>query len=137
MLRVLHHVCIETDCYEKSLTFYKDILGFSVIRETAGFHGRKYNTWLKNIDILIELQTPKKHRCGFFPFSLSRKSGIDHICFLVDDICKEVARIKSAGHRLFKEKDSGSVYQVDGFSLCKVIAPEGTVIELREQDICF
>lgn len=137
MLRVLHHVCLETNCYEKSLRFYLDVLGFSVIRESADFRGRRYNTWLKNVDILIELQTPKRY--GRLPtFNFVRGSlGINHICFLVDDIVKEVSRISSLGYTAFKKKDDSFIYQVDGVSLCKVVAPEGTVIELREQDICF
>jgi glyoxylase I family protein len=137
MLRVLHHVCIETDSYEKSLDFYRDVLGFSVVKETRDFHGRKYNTWLKNVDILVELQTPKKKPHALSLFLCPKRNGIDHICFLVDDIGKEVDRIVAAGHREFKEKDSSPIYRVEGVSLCKIVAPEGTVIELREQDICF
>lgn len=142
MLRTLHHVCVETNCYERSLSFYRDVLGFAVICETGDFggnRGRRYNTWLKNVDIMIELETPKR---GLFrlPFRLPlcrKPSGIDHICFMVDDIEREVSRIRAAGHADFKEKDGSAIYLVSGVPLCKVIAPEGTVIELREQDICF
>lgn len=142
MLRFCHHVCIETAFYGKSLDFYRDVLGFSVVHTTSDFHGREFNTWLRNGDILIELQTPKKRRT----FPLVRRfantfgalrGGIDHICFLVDDIEAETARILRAGHVSFKEKDGGIVYRVSGVALCKVVAPEGTVIELREQDVCF
>lgn len=142
MLRFCHHVCIETSTYEKSLGFYRDVLGFGVVHTTPDFHGRAFNTWLRNGDILIELQTPKKPRA--FPlvrriaFSLRAASGgIDHICFLVDDIEAETERILKAGHDAFKRKDGGIVYRVSGVALCKVVAPEGTVIELREQDVCF
>lgn len=140
MLRTLHHVCVETNCYERSLAFYRDVLGFAVIRETGNFggsRGRKFNTWLKNVDIMIELETPKRGKARF-PFPLGCKTGgIDHICFLVDDIEREIARIRAAGHTEFKEKDGSPIYSVSGVPLCKVVAPEGTVIELREQDICF
>jgi Lactoylglutathione lyase and related lyases len=139
MLRVLHHVCIETDCYEKSLRFYRDVLGFAVVDETRDFHGREYNTWLKNVDIMIELQTPKKKSGPRFLLRFLAQSpfGINHICFLVDDIEKEVARIEGHGGSSFKKKDGSSIYRVSGVPLCKIVAPEGTVIELREQDICF
>jgi glyoxylase I family protein len=139
MIRVLHHVCIETDTYDKSLCFYRDVLGFTVVRETGNFHGREYNTWLKNVDIMIELETPKK-KAGpgkFLRFFAPAPLGINHICFLVDDIQKEVERIKGHGCASFKKKDGNAIYLVSGVPLCKVVAPEGTVIELREQDICF
>ena len=139
MLRVLHHVCIETDCYEKSLRFYRDVLGFAVVNETGNFNGRAFNTWLKNVDIMIELQTPKK-KSGprfLFRFLAPTPFGINHICFLVDDIEKEVARIEGHGGSSFKKKDGNAIYRVSGVPLCKIVAPEGTVIELREQDICF
>lgn len=140
MLRFCHHVCIETASYERSLGFYRDVLGFGVVRETRGFHGRDFNTWLRNGDILIELQTPKKTFPLFLRFPVLRgpgTGGIDHICFLVDDIEAETSRILEAGHSSFKRKDGGIIYRVSGVALCKVVAPEGTVIELREQDICF
>jgi glyoxylase I family protein len=137
MLRVLHHVCIATDRYPDSVRFYRDVLGFSIVKETRNFHGREYNTWLKNVDILIELQTPKRGSGWWGLHRGSRRGGIDHICFLVDDITREVDRILAAGHTAFKEKDDAIIYCVEGVSLCKIVAPEGTVIELREQDICF
>lgn len=86
---------------------------------------------------MIELQTPKKGNGKFAFPGFGKMKGIDHICFLVDDIEKEVGRINLAGHKSFKKKDGGIIYRVSGIPLCKVVAPEGTVIELREQDICF
>lgn len=137
MLRVLHHVCIESGRYSDSLRFYRDVLGFSVVKETRDFRGRAFNTWLRNVDILIELQTPKGRIRWIPAFRGLRRGGIDHICFLVDDIEREVERISSTGHTSFKRKDGSCIYTVGGVSLCKIVAPEGTVIELREQDICF
>lgn len=58
--RSIHHVCIQTQSYEESLRFYTEIMGFEIVSETAGFHGRAYNTWIKLEDFMVELQTPKK-----------------------------------------------------------------------------
>ena len=44
--RVMHHVCIQTEKYEESLRFYRDILEFNVVKETKGFHGRDVTTIL-------------------------------------------------------------------------------------------
>jgi glyoxylase I family protein len=40
----IHHICIQTNCYQESKMFYTDILGFKLIQETKDFHGREYNT---------------------------------------------------------------------------------------------
>ncbi len=137
MLRVLHHVCIETGNYEGSLRFYRDVLGFSPVRETGGRRGRRFNTWLRNVDIMIELETPKRSRSLFSRLPWFGVGGVNHLCFLVDDISREVERIVAAGYNRFKKKDGGRIYEIGGVRQCKVVAPEGTVIELREQDICF
>ncbi len=35
------------------------MLGFKILHETKGFHGRANNTWLQLNDCIIELQTQK------------------------------------------------------------------------------
>ena len=117
--RVMHHVCIQTEKYEESLRFYRDILEFNVVKETKGFHGRDYNTWLKLDDFMIELQTPKKGDTLNKWSSLNE--GIVHMCFLVNDI---------------EEEYNGEIiYNVEGGKLFKVKAPEGTEVEIRDTNI--
>ena len=41
-IKILHHVCIQTDKYKESLDFYTNVLGFKVIRESKDFHTRDY-----------------------------------------------------------------------------------------------
>lgn len=53
----LHHICIQTNHYEESLKFYCKMLDMEIIEETPDFHGREYNTWIKNDSLCIELQT--------------------------------------------------------------------------------
>ena len=60
-IKMIHHVCIQTENYTESLNFYKNILGFETIKETKNFHGREFNTWLKLGNFMIELQTPKNN----------------------------------------------------------------------------
>jgi len=130
MLKSVHHICIETDRYEESLEFFRVILGFEIVKEIKGFHGRAYNTWLKNEGIEIELQTTKGD-------ALERMApagcpGIAHVCFSVDDLKGHVKEMLAKGYNRFREKAGEIIYVVEGKALCKVIAPEGTVIELRE-----
>ena len=44
----------------------------------------------------------------------------------------EARRILAAGYDHFRRKDGQAVYEVLGSKLCKVVAPEGTIIELRD-----
>jgi glyoxylase I family protein len=43
----VHHICIQTSDYHKSLNFYQDVLGFELVTEAPNFHKRHYNSWLR------------------------------------------------------------------------------------------
>lgn len=132
-MKYIHHVCIQTEKYEESLNFYTNILGFKLIQETENFHSRKYNTWLKLGDFMIELQTNKESE-KLKEYS-SSSAGIVHMCFKVDDVNEEYNRIKSLGYDNFKRKNNEEIYKVEDGYLFKVIAPEGTQIEFRDSEI--
>jgi len=129
----IHHICIQTDNYNESLKFYKNILGFSVFKETKNFHKRAYNSWLELNSFMIELQTKKEDQ-KLIDYSKNSK-GINHICFLVDDIEKEYIRIKELGYNKFKRKNNSDIYIVENEKLLKIIAPEGTIIEIRDTQL--
>ena len=132
-IRSMHHVCIQTEKYKESLDFYTKILGFEMVEETAGFHGRDFNTWIKLGDFMIELQTPKKGDT-LNPWT-SVNAGIVHMCFTVDSVKEEFDRIKGLGYTNFKVKNGQEIYKVvDGY-LFKIKAPEGTEIEMRDTEI--
>ena len=64
---------------------------------------------------------------------LSWLNGIlRHLCFVVDDLDAALRRLETGGWTRFSEKGGKRIYEVEGGRLLKVIAPEGTVIELRE-----
>lgn len=132
-LKLVHHICIQSSNYSESLDFYTRILGFEVIKETPNFHDRDYNTWLKLGDFMIELQTPKTGD-ELSKWS-SLNSGPVHIGFLVNNVEAEYLRIKNLGYNNFKVKNGEIVYKVEGESLLKIKAPEGTEIEIRDTDI--
>ena len=127
----IHHVCIQTKNYEASLEFYTKILGFKLTKETKDFHTRAYNTWIEQDDFMIELQTGKGNE--ELAENNSKMTGITHMCFWVEDVKEEVERIKQLGYQNFKLKNSTEIYLVEGSPLSKIIAPEGTVIEIREE----
>lgn len=122
-----HHICIETDDYKESLAFYTKAMGFHILEEKRNFHGRDYNTWIKNGSVIIELQTPKMADKDL-P-SLGNR-GIRHVCFKVEDLDEAIHRLETQGFKDFL--DGKKKYRVFDSFLCKLKAPEGTVIELRE-----
>lgn len=132
-IKALHHVCIQTKNYQESLNFYTNVLGFELVSETANFHGRAYNTWLKCGTLLIELQTAKQgetlNRCS------SQDTGIVHMCFMTDNVEHEMDKIAKTGFKEFLMKNGAILYKVENGTLFKIKAPEGTIIEFRDTEI--
>ncbi|MBE9915291.1 VOC family protein [Paenibacillus donghaensis] len=129
MQKFVHHICIQTNRYEESLQFYRDVLGFELINESPNFHGRHYNSWLRLGGFCIELQTGK---IGETLRGVDRDTeGIVHLCLWVDDLDREVENIKQCGCELIL-KNNQEIYKVENGRLCKLVAPEGTIIELRD-----
>jgi glyoxylase I family protein len=129
LINAIHHVCIETNVYEESINFYTKILGFEIREQSADFHGREFNTWIKKNDAVIELQTPKKEK------DQEEKNtgtiGLMHVCFTVSDLDAYIQALDSNG---FSDYLNGKKkYEVLGKHLSKLKAPEGTIIELRER----
>ena len=133
MIRSMHHICIQTSNYAQSKAFYCDLLGFECIKETAPFHERAVNGWLTLPagGPMIELQTAKEGET-LQPWS-PRQAGPVHLALLVDNVQETYERLRAANWQAFKRKPDGKeVYLVENSWLCKVIAPEGTEIELRD-----
>lgn len=132
-IKMIHHVCIQTETYYESLKFYTKILGFDVVKETKNFHKRDFNTWLRLGSFMIELQTNKQG--DKLKKWSSLNEGIVHLCFLVDDVLEEYDRIKKLGYTNFKIKNGEEIYNVEGGYLFKIKAPEGTEIEIRDSSV--
>ncbi len=128
---LVHHLCIQTDKYEASKDFYLRVLGFELVKETPGFHSRDYNTWLKHGGLMIELQTGKAGS-ELIDFSKSNK-GLVHFGVAVDDLEGLYKMFVDKGYDHFAYKEGKAIYEVKGGKLLKVIAPEGTIIEYRDQ----
>lgn len=125
-----HHICIETAMYNESINFYTKLLGFNIVEETENFHGREYNTWLQNGNIIIELQTPKKRKLEQTNSCLPN-TGLMHICFQVENLEDIIRKLESNGFFGFIE--GKKKYKIMNSYLSKIKAPEGTIIELREK----
>ena len=126
----IHHICIQTNCYEESKKFYLDVLGFELVKETINFHGRTYNTWLNLNGFMIELQTGKEHLARYNQDA----EGIVHFALYEENIEKFVSNIESMGNIEFKKKNGNIIYKVENSKLVKLIAPEGTIVEIRDSE---
>lgn len=124
----VHHLCIQTNSYLETIEFYTKGLGFEVVQESPNFHGREFNTWLKLGAFYIELQTGKQHEI-LTPVN-SNSEGLVHFCIWVEDLEFEVERLQRMKCN-FIRKNEEIIYHVENGDLCKLIAPEGTIIELR------
>ncbi|SER93379.1 VOC family protein [Sphingobium sp. YR768] len=90
----IHHIAIICSDYERSRAFYRDILGFPVLREVWRAERESWKCDLDAGNAQIELFS--------FPTPPARPSrpeacGLRHLAFLIDDIDAEVARLTAAG----------------------------------------
>lgn len=129
----LHHICIQTKCYKESLAFYRDILGFEVVKEDPYIPKRLIKAWLKKDGLYIELQTPKCNR----PFTSYDylAEGMTHLAFFVEDAKSTLQEYQDRGFSNFKLKHKEILYRIKGGSQFKLVAPEGTEIEIRDSKV--
>lgn len=93
-MRCIHHIAVICSDYERSRAFYRDILGFPVLREVWRAERESWKCDLDAGNAQIELFS--------FPTPPARPSrpeacGLRHLAFLIDDIDAEVARLTAAG----------------------------------------
>ena len=53
---LFHHICVQTPCYEESIKFYTEILGFEVIKESKKVSRVKVTEYNKGIKSEHECQ---------------------------------------------------------------------------------
>lgn len=126
-LNRIHHIAIICSDYNKSKTFYTDVLGFTVINEVYRAERKSYKLDLAlNGGYAIELFS--------FPNPPQRTSqpeatGLRHIAFEVDDIEKAV--------QLFKQKnvtvEAIRIDEYTGKRFTFLSDPDGLPIELYQK----
>ncbi len=126
-----HHFGIQTACYDASLKFYCDLLGFELIRDDLHAPKRLHRTWLKRGPIMIELLSPKCNK-PYNAFS-NKNEGVAHLSFLVADIEEAYEAAKTFGATI-RSRHGKDIYRIKGGKQMKLIAPEGTEIEIRDTE---
>ena len=125
-LSSLHHIAIICSDYERSKTFYTEVLGLTLIQEIYRKERDSYKLDLAlNGEYLIELfsfpNPPKR-------ISRPEARGLRHLAFAVQDINQEVAKLRILGISVEEIRvDESSGKQFTFFS-----DPDDLPIELYE-----
>ena len=141
MIKNIRHTGIVVDNLEKSLSFYRDLLGFKItkqLEESSEYLDTVLN--LKGATVTtVKMKAPDQQLIEllFFSSQSNQKEnrtiydvGISHIAFSVDDVDGAHQLLIKAGI----ECVSSSQVSPDGFAkvfFCR--APEGTFVELVQE----
>ena len=142
MIRGIHHTAISTGDLERSLRFYRDLLGFEEIFSSAWEVGTEMAdsiTGLKDSSAHLAMLKAGNAYIELFQYASPKPKpgeprrpvcdhGITHICLDVTDVETEYERLKAAGmifHCPPQEFEEGirATYGRD---------PDGNVVELLE-----
>jgi catechol 2,3-dioxygenase-like lactoylglutathione lyase family enzyme len=115
----IHHVHLKTRDPKRTMQFYVDNLGATLIAEvgTRGYRVNLHGLTL-NITTLIDTQSREQHY------------GIEHVAVDTDDYPGTLARLRANGVRVLEE-----LVPTDGRRVCFLEAPDGAQIEVIELDM--
>lgn len=141
MITGVRHIGIVVTDMERSLRFYRDLLGLTIERNLIEC-GEYIDNMLsmKNVKVntikmsakdkgptLIELLEFKSHQSNSFANSEIAKIGASHVAFTVDDLDKTYSELITAGIKF----NAPPQYSPDGYAKVTFCHdPDGTPIEL-------
>lgn len=130
-INAFHHFAIHTASYDASLKFYTELLGFELVRDDLHAPKRLHRAWLKRGPLMIELLSPKCNK-PYYAYT-NANEGVSHLSFLVDDIDSAYEEAKSFGATI-RSRHGKDIYRIKGGKQFKLIAPEGTEVEIRNTE---
>jgi glyoxylase I family protein len=125
-IKAIHHVAILTDDYERSKTFYTEVLGFKILAETYREERKSYKLDLTiNGQYQIELFSfPEFKERASFP----EQKGLRHLAFAVENIEASVDELVSKG----VDVQGIRVDELTNKKFCFFYDPNGQPLELYE-----
>jgi len=134
------HIGVSVGDLEKSISFYRDIMGMEVeyksyhegkaVSDVVGIKGAILNICvLRDDSCKIEL-IEYKHKKLSKNYKIQNEPGLIHICFFVKNIDEEYERIKSKG---FVFNSPPMVTRENGPKITYFKGPDNVIIELYEE----
>ena len=125
MLNRIHHIAIICSDYHRSMEFYVEKLGFSVVREVWREERKDYLTMLQNGDVTLELFTkPDAPARPTQPEAL----GLRHLAFHVENVEDAAAWLNARGVATEPIRTD----PVNGGRMTFFRDPDGLPLELHE-----
>lgn len=141
-----HHTCYTVKDMQKSLAFYRDLLGFEVVNERPAVTNQYFRDIIGFPDAVVYavlLQIPNTvHLLELFeyihpkgdPQNLTPNNpGSSHIAYLVDDLRAMYPKLKDAGVEFISEPVELNEGPNQGGWALYMKDPNGIIIELFEQ----
>ena len=142
-MKGISHLAIGVSDMERSLRFYRDLLGLEVMldsEEQVGQGKRRavYMRWNSAGGFLVLSQTLGREASGK-PLRL-HQVGMHHFAFLVDDLRERTAKLKNAGVKILVppyEADSVAYGEKSGAKVltCLFEDPDGTILQFDQRTI--
>jgi glyoxylase I family protein len=125
-IKAIHHVAILTDDYQRSKTFYTEVMGFKILAETYREERQSYKLDLTiNGQYQVELFSfPEFKERASFP----EQKGLRHLAFAVENIEASVAELVSKG----VDVQGIRVDELTNKKFCFFYDPNGQPLELYE-----
>ena len=102
-IKRINHVAVVVDDMEKSLSFWRDVLGIP-LHELRDVPAEKSQVaFLPLAGTEVELVQPTSDDSGIAKYLAKRGPGMHHICLEVDDIVGMMADLKAKNVRLINE----------------------------------
>ena len=125
MLGKLHHIAIICSDYRRSLDFYRNQLGFSVLYDVRRQEREDQLTMLQNGEIVLELfSKPHAPPRPTQPEAL----GLRHLAFQVEDVERTAAWLNARGI----ETEPIRTDSVNGKRMTFFRDPDGLPLEIHE-----
>jgi catechol 2,3-dioxygenase-like lactoylglutathione lyase family enzyme len=146
LLREIHHVSLNVMDLERSLKFYRDVLGFEQLFDpeevggtgfarAIGIDGAKIRYVVLRVGDgvslvwLIQFLTPRAKANKQRPYA----TGAPHISFRVDDIDEAMTRLEAKGVKFNSEPIRIGDGPLSGRSFVYFPDPDGVVLEIFEE----
>jgi len=128
----IEHIGIAVKSLKDSSSLYENLLGYASYKKEEVVSEQVITEFFKIGESKIELLEASSSESAINKFIEKRGEGIHHIAFAVDDIIKEMARLKSAGFQLLSDEPK---LGADNKLVCFVHpkSAKGVLIELCQE----